>query len=245
MDYQTKPIPSYHEVKAGETIYSIAKRYGITVAEFQKMNGLKFGNNRVELGKKYIIGFTESTNNRLQRNVIITVSDEKTTEKEEINSYPDHSMHYLVDTYWVYINGTTTSGQPVTYKFKAVRYGVAYKYNQYKEPTVVGLFQEQTHVIPTWKPKYLDDNDKGVPIGAFVISGTWYFHSGSEDTNSYTVGSIGCVEIAGKGEWTRFCKAIKELSGQSSETAAVATRKIKVHIKGIPKVSVGQLVLKK
>jgi hypothetical protein len=75
----------------------------------------------------------------------------------------------------------------VTYKFKAVRYGVAYKYHgKYNQPDVVGLFEQQTHTVSKWIPNYLLDSEKKLPIGAFVILEGWYFHSGSTG-NGYTV----------------------------------------------------------
>ncbi len=56
----TKPTPStatsgstFHVVQPSETLYSISKKYGVTVQQVQNWNGLS--NNNVRLGQKLVI----------------------------------------------------------------------------------------------------------------------------------------------------------------------------------------------
>ncbi len=49
-DYDSKLVIKYHKVKKGENLSSIARRYGVTVNQLKKWNGLK--KNTVQRGKK-------------------------------------------------------------------------------------------------------------------------------------------------------------------------------------------------
>ena len=42
-----------HAVKKGDTLYSIAKKYGVSVADIVKANNIK--NNHIEIGEKLVI----------------------------------------------------------------------------------------------------------------------------------------------------------------------------------------------
>jgi LysM repeat protein len=42
-DEPSKPAGQYHVVKQGETLYSISKKYGLTVEQLTKLNGLRKG----------------------------------------------------------------------------------------------------------------------------------------------------------------------------------------------------------
>jgi membrane-bound lytic murein transglycosylase D len=49
-----------HRVKRGETLFSIAKRYGTTVALLKEWNGLR--GNVIQIGQRLIVGAAYSTN---------------------------------------------------------------------------------------------------------------------------------------------------------------------------------------
>jgi membrane-bound lytic murein transglycosylase D len=52
---QSKAIKKrYHEVKKGETLYRIAKQYGITVDELRRLNKLP-PNQPIEIGQKLLV----------------------------------------------------------------------------------------------------------------------------------------------------------------------------------------------
>lgn len=44
-----EPAPVYHTVQTGDTLYSLSRRYGVTVAEISQMNGVK--NNIIKVGQ--------------------------------------------------------------------------------------------------------------------------------------------------------------------------------------------------
>lgn len=47
------PKVQYHQVKAGETLYSISKRYGLKVNDLRKMN--KISSNEISVGQKLVV----------------------------------------------------------------------------------------------------------------------------------------------------------------------------------------------
>ena len=52
-----KPAHRYHKVRAGDTLWSVAKRYGLEVAELRKMNGLTAKSSRIRPGQRLRVGF--------------------------------------------------------------------------------------------------------------------------------------------------------------------------------------------
>ena len=46
----------YHRVKAGDTLWSVAKRYGLEVAELRRMNGLSPKASRIRPGQRLRVG---------------------------------------------------------------------------------------------------------------------------------------------------------------------------------------------
>lgn len=60
--YVQKWMPSYHKVTRGQTLYSIARRYGVTVQQIKAWNGLK--SNYAPLGRTLIIYKMQWVNNR-------------------------------------------------------------------------------------------------------------------------------------------------------------------------------------
>ncbi|MFN4914584.1 MAG: transglycosylase SLT domain-containing protein [Sphingomonadales bacterium] len=60
--YVQKWMPSYHKVTRGQTLYSIARRHGVTVQQIKAWNGLK--SNYAPLGRTLIIYKMQWVNNR-------------------------------------------------------------------------------------------------------------------------------------------------------------------------------------
>lgn len=60
--YVQKWIPSYHKVSRGQTLYSIARRHGVTVQQIKAWNGLR--SNYAPLGRTLIIYKMQWVNNR-------------------------------------------------------------------------------------------------------------------------------------------------------------------------------------
>ena len=60
--YVQKWVPAYHRVSRGQTLYSIAKKYGVTVYQLKAWNGLK--SNYAPLGKNLLIYKLQWVNTR-------------------------------------------------------------------------------------------------------------------------------------------------------------------------------------
>ena len=52
-----KPAHRYHKVRPGDTLWSVAKRYGLEVAELRKMNGLSAKSSRIRPGQRLRVGY--------------------------------------------------------------------------------------------------------------------------------------------------------------------------------------------
>jgi LysM repeat protein len=48
-----KQIPAYYQVKKGDTLYSISKKFNISVAKIKEMNGLK--SNALSIGQRLLV----------------------------------------------------------------------------------------------------------------------------------------------------------------------------------------------
>ena len=56
-----KPAHRYHKVRAGDTLWSVAKRYGLEVAELRKMNGLSAKSSRIRPGQRLRVGYASNS----------------------------------------------------------------------------------------------------------------------------------------------------------------------------------------
>jgi membrane-bound lytic murein transglycosylase D len=54
-------VQRYHRVKAGDTLWSVAKRYGLEVAELRRMNGLSSKSSRIRTGQRLRVGHTSGS----------------------------------------------------------------------------------------------------------------------------------------------------------------------------------------
>src|SRR6185436_6945268 len=55
-----KPAHRYHKVRPGDTLWSVAKRYGLEVAELRKMNGLTAKSSRIRPGQRLRVGYAST-----------------------------------------------------------------------------------------------------------------------------------------------------------------------------------------
>jgi hypothetical protein len=121
----------------------------------------------------------------------------------------DRSVSYKVPIYEVTVGDKDT--------FKAVRFGLVRR-NEKPPPTTrvcdAGLADAQT-VRPGWIPDYNPHSFEGGPrVGAWQLYAGkgWLIHEGAGDPSQQS-GSLGCIEVVGKGEWDRFLSTIEALAG--------------------------------
>jgi LysM repeat protein len=217
--------PVYYVAQKGDTIYKICNDNGITAANFRKWN--KINNDIIKIGTKYIIEYKKSSKAPQKiRQVIVTITKNQVG-ITIINSYSDTSLRFKAPLYEVKVESKNESGELLSKSFKAVRFGIAYKYKGgYDKPGWTGYTSAKRFVVQNWLPKYLEDSAKDLPVGAFVVNGTFYIHTGARDTAKYTVGSVGCVEIEGNGAWEDFVKTVKSFANAPSEVALTKSGKM-------------------
>ncbi len=58
-EVSTEPTPRYHRVRKGETLSKIARKYGTSVKNIKKWNGLR--NDRLSIGQSLIVGWNRGT----------------------------------------------------------------------------------------------------------------------------------------------------------------------------------------
>lgn len=217
--------PIYYEVKKGDNISKICKENNITISDFKKWN--KISNDVIKLGVKYIVGYKNTTSSsKAIRKVVVTVTNKKVG-TTIINSYPDNSLNFTTPLYEVKIETTDSNNRTITKSFKAVRFGIAYKYKGgYDKPDWTGFTEYHKYIVQSWKPEYLAGNPKNLPPGAFGVYKGFYIHTGARDISKFTVGSVGCVEIEGNGAWEEFLQTLKDFSNAPSEEALVKSKKM-------------------
>lgn len=217
--------PIFYVAQKGDTLYNICKVNGITATDFKKWN--KINDDVIKIGTKYIIGYkTTSQSSKGIRQVIVTITKNEVG-TTIINSYPDASKRFKVPLYEVRVESKNEEGQLLSKSFKAVRFGIAYKYKGgYKQPGWTGYYNYRRIVVKSWNPIFLVDNDKQLPAGAFIVLGGFLIHTGARDITKFTVGSVGCVEIEGDGAWEDFVKTVKSYANAPSEDALTKSGKM-------------------
>ncbi len=218
--------PIYYEAKSRETIYSICHSFKITESDFRKWNNLGT-NDTIKKGVKYIVGYNKNaTASKAMNQVIVTITNKKVG-YTKINSYPDVSLLFRVPLYEVRVEAFDSGNKKNIETFKAVRFGIAYRYKGgYEKPGWTGFTENHRFVVYDWNPEYLTGNSKNLPKGAFAVYKSFLIHTGARDTTKYTVGSIGCVEIEGNGAWENFVKTLKEFANAPSEDALIKAKKM-------------------
>jgi len=144
------------------------------------------------------------------RPVTITITN-LTVGIAHITSYPERPRPYTiyrVPLYRVTVSGTSNRNSRVTEEFEAIRFGVQRTLT--RSARIVGLADEQTHTLD-WS------NISTMPGFAWRVYDGFFIHKGPDNSLGGTMGSIGCVEICGAGEWDRFNNTIKLLTGVQDE----------------------------
>jgi hypothetical protein len=110
-------------------------------------------------------------------------------------AYPDGDpdAHYKIPTYKVTVSAKSTAGKALSRDFEALRFGI--QKDGAIGPRVVGLANQQTHVIKSWIPTYTVHSARSPERGAWKVYGNFLIHDGPDDAHNEVYASIGCVEI--------------------------------------------------
>ena len=136
------------------------------------------------------------------RKVALTVG--ATSSKEgKTWAYPNGAARgkFLIPVYQMTVAGTNSIGTPINETFPVFRFGVQCKDG--KTAHVVGLAQQQTHVIKQWDPNYKVHSAVSKEDGAWQVYGNFLVHDGP-DNDTELFATIGCVEVMGPKGFLKF-----------------------------------------
>jgi hypothetical protein len=122
---------------------------------------------------------------------------------------------YLIPIYNCVVEGTSESGVKIKVPFNVLRFGV--QCEDGKTAHVVGLADQQTHVIKAWIPTYRVHSAQSVENGAWQVYGNFLIHDGPDD-ESELFATIGCIEIMGKSGFVKFNDLVISLSGPKAKS---------------------------
>ena len=131
-------------------------------------------------------------------------------------AYPDGQKHgyFTIPTYELNVSGTDSKGQKAKQSFEVLRFGIECKKGG--NPRVVGLADQQTHIIKAWLPHYTVHSASWMEQGAWQVYDNFLIHDGPDDPHAEIYASVGCVEICnGPQGFDRFNDFIISLSGTS------------------------------
>ncbi|WP_452229060.1 MULTISPECIES: hypothetical protein [unclassified Lacinutrix] len=136
--------------------------------------------------------------------VFVTVTNSKNgIAKLTSYDYRPDRIRYEVPLYIVKVKGTDKDGNIIETKFKAIRFGV--KRTKTINAHMVGLQDAQSYTLK-W------DNITTMPGKAWRVYAGFFVHKGPDRPLDEGYGSVGCIEICGYGEWTKFNNLILELA---------------------------------
>lgn len=125
---------------------------------------------------------------------------------------------FLTPVYACVVEGTDYAGKPVRERFDVLRFGVQCKDG--RTAAVVGLADQQTHVIKAWLPTYRVHSASSPENGAWQVYDNFLIHDGP-DSPAENFATIGCVEVMGPRGFVRFNDLIVALSGSTAATKAL------------------------
>jgi len=129
------------------------------------------------------------------------------------NGAPDEL--FWIPIYPCTVTGTDNQGQSVNKRFDVLRFGVHHPDG--RSPHVVGLADQQHHVIKNWLPNYRVHSAPSQEDGAWQVKDNFLIHDGPDNpTEIYA--TIGCIEIMGPGGFVHFNDLILSLSGISDSS---------------------------
>jgi hypothetical protein len=135
-----------------------------------------------------------------------------------LRSYPvDDGRNYSIPLYKMTVAGEDSAGNATSKDFRVFRFGVLKKTPR-AIPKVVGLAQEQTHVIKKYKPDYQVHSASSPENGAWVVHKTFYIHDGADDPDTERFGTIGCVEVVDPSAFVTFNDFLISISGSTKST---------------------------
>jgi len=135
-------------------------------------------------------------------------------------AYPkgQHLGFFLVPTYQMSVSGTDARGSLSKKVFEVLRFGV--QSNDGKSARVVGLKDNQTHIIKSWIPSYTVHSARSNEIGAWQVYKNFLIHDGPDDESDDIFASIGCIEVMGHNGFNELNDYIIELVGAPARTRA-------------------------
>jgi hypothetical protein len=127
---------------------------------------------------------------------------------------------YRIPIYKLTVEGVKNSGAASTAEFQVFRFGVKQDVGQ--SPKVVGLADQQTHIIEMWLPEYKVHSQVSAEIGAWKVYDSFLVHDGPDNPQSTTkpFATVGCIELCGPAQFDALNAFIISLSGLTSGTTA-------------------------
>lgn len=169
------------------------------------------------------INQSNNVNQTKIRKVKIVITNNKVGEGL-VRAYPQsNNKEYIVPLYDCYIEGKMENGTTKKEYFSVIRFGVQRDESKNIAPKVVGLKDKQTHIL-NWV------NYMG---GSWQVYGNWLIHEGAENPSVEAWGALGCIEVTGKGEWSRFNNVIRSLSGETSLSDISKAKTLSVHYEAV------------
>lgn len=177
-----------------------------------------------EVQKEYGIG-EDGKDNLTLRKAKLTVTN-KIVGKAYVSGYLHPSKggigrtddQFEVPLYKMTLEGMDSNGKKQIREFEVIRFGVQ-QAKTGAPATVVGLRDEQTHVMKRWRSEYLEQDD-GTYTGAWTVYGGWLLHEGADDPIKSAWGAVGCVEVCGNNQFERMNWLIRVFSGTKKQEEA-------------------------
>ncbi|WP_444995355.1 hypothetical protein [Aliikangiella sp. IMCC44359] len=144
----------------------------------------------------------------------------KTIGKALTWAYPDGASFgtFLIPTYELTVSGTDNNNKQKE-SFEVFRFGLQCKKGG--TPRVVGLADQQTHIIKAWLPYYTVHSTRSREKGAWQVYDNFLIHDGPDDPKKEVYASIGCIEVCnGPQGFDQFNDFIISLSGSNKTTRA-------------------------
>jgi hypothetical protein len=126
--------------------------------------------------------------------------------------YGEAYGYYKIPTYELTVSGKNDKGFLQQKKFEVLRFGV--KGPKGDKPRVVGLADQQSHIIKAWLPHYTVHSAASLERGAWQVYDNFLIHDGPDDPKREAYASVVCVEVCnGPQGFDMFNDFIISLSG--------------------------------
>ncbi len=130
-------------------------------------------------------------------------------------AYPNGNSlgRFLIPIYDCYVSGVNDAGATIRQHFQCLRFGVSCQDG--KTASVVGLADQQSHIIKAWIPTYVVHSANSPENGAWQVYSNFLIHDGPDGSHE-VFATIGCIEIMGVQGFVRFNDLIISLSGSTA-----------------------------